>query len=1174
MRRKRLLRKNLSRMRRLLLVWLVALLPAVPLAAFQGAARLVGFDGPAQLPVNYATAEDLTYPAYALTLCPGPHCYTPSTSGTNMNRGAALQAAINSAAADCSTHGAAVNIPAGFVYDASPANGFLVDQLNCDSSHRVFLQSDHLANLHPQGTRISTLDVVNMPTLTNTQANQNVLVVVDRPSTPNKGVWIAGLDVRGTIPRTGGFFTQYGIVAGDDCGVLAATDSQCTTISGNPVVKGTCGTYPTVSCFVDRVTVDRSWVHADDDTQDDFVHGITFTATNMVVRDSIVEGFSTNKQSNAIYPSGIGGWGPTEIWNNEIDGYGEGMLTGDNSSLQPGGYVSDMYIHGNLFNKLTSWLSLHSDLRSHFECKSGQRFLIEGNVMTNLPLYYNFLIFPTANGQGCFDITARYNKITNTAEVIQIIGPGGDSGSGPTLASQRVSFHDNVIENLNGSWMGAGQCVGNNPPCGQTNAFVVIDPRDVIGSPALCSTTGTLCQISSISIRHNSVLGADGPGNGAKTFVSFFSSGVTPLPAGSKVLNFNMSDNVGPAGTYLMVNDNGDSLHPLTNTLNDFLAAGYVFDRNVITGIVATGGFTNTDFPSPICNYGGGPSCSGTDAIGWAVAMSNIKFVNWNSGISGDYHQCVTSSVPSGCSTESPYMDTSTDSFNDTTKEGLSPGANVDAVNQMTAGVLTGTYTIQPIYHYGPVQGQNLEFRQWIKFPGFYDVAVSDGSGKPDNSGHNSVADPESWSGMNIFHDLQHDPGGLMNLGGANVGLKDNDYISSGTNCGTGIIGDSKALYGQVTLISANNVRAIVKYRGPFVGNGSPQPPVNPANPMALAWDYIWSFYRPGFVNTRFSVDNNCGSAVSFSTWQPRMSSTVYTYDAITNAQQYPPSYGQGWLDAAWNLTHCGVPPPSYDPGTQVPWGFLGSTGWMMHSITSSTTLGQYAAGLTPGFTNKCGSATQYPVTAEFLNVEFDQSSASASGNLQTEDAGGGERSSLQAPAITINPTGNDAQVERSCGWYGDLSIRNSTNAAELVAECQSPSNPTMNAGTSPSFDHDHGCWNMTADSTPKVDFTLTHTWTSPVLCISGWNGSTPSISVGGVTQTANVNYVCSTNDGSGDPISNGTSGLLCQLVGLPTNGSGGMVQLPASTHIVIMTGPVIVPKPYLGHQTIMGDYR
>lgn len=1174
-RARELRRDNLRRLRLLVFAWLV-FLPLSQLLAFQNAARLVGFDGPAQLPVHYATAEDLIYPSYAAALCPGAHCYTPSTAGTNANRGAALQSSITSAAADCSTHGSVVNIPAGFTYDAAPNNGFLVDNINCDSTHRIVIQSASLANLHPQGTRITPSDVVNMPTLTNTQGNQNILVIVDRPSTPNKGVWIAGLDVRATIPRSSTFFTQYGIVSGDDCGVLAGVDSQCTVINGNPVVKGTCGTYPTVSCFVDRVTIDRSWVHDDNDSQNDFLHAVAGTASNYVIGDSIAEAFSTGGQSNAIYLSGIGDWGPTDIGNNEIDGYGEGMLTGDNASLQAGGYVTDVFIHQNRFNKPTGWLSVASDLRSHFECKSGQRFLIEGNVMTNLPLYYNFLLFPTANGQGCFDITARYNHIVNTAEVIQIIGPGGDSGSGPTLATKRVSFHDNVIENLNGSWMSSGQCVGGNPPCGQTNAFAVIDPRDVIGSPALCSTTGTLCQISDISIRHNSVVGGDGISGGAKTFVEFFSSGVKPLPAGSKVLNFNMSDNIGPAGTFLIANDNGDSLHPLTNTLNDFLASPYTFDRNVITGIVATGGFSNADFPSTICNYGGGTGCTGNDALGFAGTMANLKFVNWNSGSNGDYHLCITSSVPSGCSSQSIYEDTSTDSFNDNTKEGPSPGANIDAVNQMTAGVQTGTYTIQPFRAYGPVQGQNLEFRQWVKFPGYYDAAVSDGSGKSDNSGHNSAADPESWSGINIFHDLQHDPGGLMNLGGANVGLKDNDYISSGSNCGTSVITDSKALWGQVSFLSANNVRAIYKYRGPFVGNGSPQAPVIAApNQMNLAWNYLWSFYRPGFVNTRFSVDNNCGSSVSFSTWQPRMSASVYTYDGITyvcnsssgcspngatlNAQQYPPGYGQGWQDLAWQNTHCGIGSfgsPTYDPGTQVPWGFLGNTGWMMHSITSSTTLGSYAAGLTPGFTNICGSATQYPVTAEFLNAEVDDSAFVNSGNLQTEDAGGGERSSLANPStVTINSTGNDARIERSCGWYGDLNIRNSTNALELVSECQSPSAPTMNAGTSPSFDNNYGCWDMTADATPKVDFTLTHTWTSPVLCISGWNGSTPNISVNGVAQVASLNYICTTNDGSGDPISNTASGLLCQFVGLPTNGSGGMVPLASSTHIVITSG-------------------
>jgi hypothetical protein len=261
-----------------------------------------------------------------------------------------------------------------------------------------------------------------------------------------------------------------------------------------------------------------------------------------------------------------------------------------------------------------------------------------------------------------------------------------------------------------------------------------------------------------------------------------------------------------------------------------------------------------------------------------------------------------------------------------------------------------------------------------------------------------------------------------------------------------------------------------------------------------------------------------------------------------------------------------------------MPWGFVGNTGWMMHSIISTVeNQGGFVAGIGPGYTNKtCGDPNDtyhYPITAEFLNIEYDQSGALNSGNYRMNHAGGGERSSLNVAggiAVPSNPT-TDSRVYRSCGWYGDLNIRNSTNAAELATECQTPSNPTMNAGTSPSFNHDYGHWAMTADATLKVDFTLTHQWTSPILCISGWNGSVPSVSINGVTQTVNVNYVYSTNDGSGDACSTDASHLLLQVVGLPTNGSGGMTALSSSTRIIIKPAgsPPPVGVPHLGRQTI-----
>jgi hypothetical protein len=1077
---------------------------------------------------------------------------TVSTSGTNSDRGTALQTAIIRAASSCGSTGYIINVPAGFTYTAQNVSpqSFLIPHNNCTSGHYVVIQSANLSFLLPQGMRVKRTDASNMPTITNhltSGAWVPVFFLGDAPSAPPAHWWFSGLEIVNGAPSTAGSPAEFGyFVIGDGCNNSG---------TGCPIISGM-----TRSNLVSDIHLDRVYMHSNNctgaSTDDAITFGVAGDASNVSMSDSIEDCIidTTTNGAQSLAWTQDGTFGTIALVNNEMRGGTETIGFGFSTPSIPSTVPSDIYINNNYIHKFnTTFWQKYTNQRNWIECKSCQRMLVEGNYFdTNRGTSQSsaFQFTPrNSSGRGglggctwCVvqDITLRYNFAKNLSDWISILGANGKTGggsTGPELPAKRFNIHDNIVENLDDvAYSGNGR-------------WIQLNDGDASSTGCSATALSNACQLSDIVITHNTLVGS------ASHSGTFWTLAGTPVTAG-RGYNIVITNNVSTAGVSGFAADAGKA-HPLTGFLNAEFAS-YTFDRNVITGIVGSG-YGTSDFPSPICNFS---SAVGCDSIGWATSMSKINFVNYNSGSGGDYHLCVNRSVPSGCSSPSIYEDMATDSFSDNTKEGPSPGANIDAVDQMTYSAVSGSPRIQPVRAYGPVKGQLQELRQWVRFPGYYDAGISDGSGKSDFSGYNSGGDPESWSGIFPFHDLQHDPGALMNLSGANVGLKDNDYVSSGAPCNTTAITDSKAFWGQVFLQSVNNVRAIYKYRGPFVLTSTHLP----AHGTSIMWNYLWSFYRPGFVNTRFSVDNSCGGTLTFSLFNPRMSTSIYPFTRISNAQQYPPSFGLGWSEGAWQTGHCGVG-FGYDSGAGMPWGFFGGKGWMMHSIASITTNGSYLSGITDGYTTLCnGDTKHYPVTAEFLNVEYDLASATV-GSYQAQQAGGGARSDLVSNASILS-NGVDSLVQRSCGWYGDLAIRNPTNAAELVSECQSPSAPTMNAGTSAGFDHDYGCWDMTADATPTVAFTLNHPWTSPVLCIRGWNGSTPTISINGLAQIKDLNYVCTTNDGSGDPISNSSSGLLCQFVGLSTNGSGGMTTLARSTRVIITAGSL---PPRGGSQTSEG---
>jgi hypothetical protein len=599
------------------------------------------YDGPAQLPVWLTGLEASQTTTHQFPVQPKANVYNVAAGNA-----ADLRSKLTAAAAHCGLTGAVVSVPAGAVY--STVDSFELPSPNCDNAHWVVVQSASISKLSPQGTRLNPpVDAANMPTLTSSNG-QVVIYMADRPSSPPKGYWLAGLN----IVVTSGVGTLAAVVAGDYC--AANYDSRCSPAGQYFTVPPSC----TQDCLADRFVIDRSWIHPSVDNGPPLRHGIRFTASHFVLQDSVVRAISGTDQATGL--SSDFSMGPVDLENNDISGFGECIILGGADPTIRGSVPSDIYIHHNYIHKPVEWLSLLGDMRNWFECKNCQRVLMEGNVFETTR-GSGFTLTPRNAGGRCTwcvvqDVTVRYNKMSGMGDWMGFLGangatPGGSMG--PTLPFKRGSIHDNLVEDLDvRKYLGNGRWI-------QFNDGDATD-RGCSGAPASPD-----CQVSDINITHNSLIGTVG---GTVTFITFAG---TP-PPGSKSYNITITNNIVLPGAYAFGGDTG-SVHPLTDIFGAYLNR-YTFNNNVIANVVAAG-YSCSDFPAPIQNFCGHP--------GQPNSMTAVGFVNYNGGVGGDYHLCRAKGDPQGCMSTSKYWGKGTDERN--------PGADVDALEQKTAGAKTGS---------------------------------------------------------------------------------------------------------------------------------------------------------------------------------------------------------------------------------------------------------------------------------------------------------------------------------------------------------------------------------------------------------------------------------------------------------------------------------------------------
>jgi uncharacterized protein YjdB len=204
-----------------------------------------------------------------------------------------------------------------------------------------------------------------------------------------------------------------------------------------------------------HLILDRSYVHGTATL--DLRRCVVLNSAHSAVIDSYLSECHSN-QGDAQAIVGWNGPGPFRIQNNYLEGSTMGIMFGGATTM-PDLVPSDIEIRGNYLFKPLAWKGKWV-VKNIIEIKSGQRILVEGNLMEGSWLHAQTFAITTcsvgAAGQTWHkttDFTFRYN-------VLRYIGAGFnlcEKYAGATTSSARLTFQHNIIDHVNsGGYTGDG----------------------------------------------------------------------------------------------------------------------------------------------------------------------------------------------------------------------------------------------------------------------------------------------------------------------------------------------------------------------------------------------------------------------------------------------------------------------------------------------------------------------------------------------------------------------------------------------------------------------------------------------------------------------------------------------------------------------------------------------
>jgi len=393
----------------------------------------------------------------------------------------------------------------------------------------------------------------------------------------------------------------------------------------------------------DHVVFDRVWLHGT--AQDESVRGIFLGQSRYVaVVDSFFTDFHCVSRSGACGDTqaifggiGDGPMGPYKIVNNFLEASGENILFGGGRGTAS---PQDIEVRHNHMFKPMTWMKGQPGyvggrngnpfvVKNLFELKNGQRVLLDGNILENSwggfsQVGFAILLTPK-NPQNCpvcqvTDVTIRYNSISHVGAGLQISNALADLKGAP-LDGQRYSIHDIVIDDIDGAkYEGPGEFAQVSVSAGapllqnvQINHVTAFPPQMLLMMGAMVKITNPM-------------------------------------------KNFVFTNSIVNAGTYPVWSTGGGTgncaFHD--NPVVSFNAcfSSYTFASNAIIG--APPAYSQGSWPGK--NF-------------FPASSAAVRFVNYNSGIGGDYHL-----QPS-----SPYKNKGTD--------GKDLGADIDAIRSAIRGV-------------------------------------------------------------------------------------------------------------------------------------------------------------------------------------------------------------------------------------------------------------------------------------------------------------------------------------------------------------------------------------------------------------------------------------------------------------------------------------------------------
>ncbi|PYQ40804.1 MAG: hypothetical protein DMG99_12955 [Acidobacteria bacterium] len=309
----------------------------------------------------------------------------------------------------------------------------------CDAAHWITIRTSAESELPPEGTRLTPCyagsaslparPTYNCPTPTNSMARIELKVGAGAISVaPGANHYrIIGLEVT----RTAGTGTVYALIR----------------------FEGS----------ADHVVIDRSWIHGT--PLDESVRGINLGGSSYVgIVDSYFNDFHCIAVTGACVDAQaiVGGnskvpVGVYKIVNNYLEAAAENVLFGG----APGSQIpADIEVRRNHLFKPLSWQPGRPDfvgkkfiVKNLFELKNAERVLVEGNVMENSwggysQVGYAILLTPRGAWAAVQDVTIRKNLIRHSGSGMQLAASLSDGSKEDSLAAQRWSIHDDLLEDI------------------------------------------------------------------------------------------------------------------------------------------------------------------------------------------------------------------------------------------------------------------------------------------------------------------------------------------------------------------------------------------------------------------------------------------------------------------------------------------------------------------------------------------------------------------------------------------------------------------------------------------------------------------------------------------------------------------------------------------------------